>query len=123
MGRPVNGQKLAGGDVGTAGHLVAGASLVAENPAGNKIAGGTEARFPIRYALIVMRSALLLLSSSLLAAQGRFQPGIKPFLAVDTPAVALTHVRVIDGTGAAPRDDQAVVIAGGKISAATTPPA
>ena len=27
---------------------------------------------------------------------------VRPFVAVDTNAVALTHVRVIDGTGAAP---------------------
>ena len=71
----------------------------------------------------VMRSALLLLCGSLLAAQGRFQPGAKPFLAVDAPVVALTHVRIIDGTGAAPREDQTLVIERGKISAATTPPA
>lgn len=34
---------------------------------------------------------------------------------VEAPVVALTHVRVIDGTGAAPREDQTVVISGGKI--------
>ena len=31
--------------------------------------------------------------------------------------VALTHVRVVDGTGAKPLDDQTVVISGGKIAA------
>ena len=36
----------------------------------------------------------------------------------EAPALALTHVRVIDGTGAAPREDQTVCIAGGKIAAA-----
>ena len=41
-------------------------------------------------------------------AQGRFQPGVKPFLATDAPVIALTHVRVIDGTGAAAREDQTV---------------
>jgi imidazolonepropionase-like amidohydrolase len=70
-----------------------------------------------------MRTALLLLCGWLLAAQGRFQPGAKPFLSVDAPVVVLTHVRVIDGTGAAPREDQTLVIERGKISAATTPPA
>jgi imidazolonepropionase-like amidohydrolase len=34
---------------------------------------------------------------------------------VDAPVVALTHVRVIDGTGAGARDDQTVVISKGKI--------
>jgi imidazolonepropionase-like amidohydrolase len=37
------------------------------------------------------------------------------FIRVDAPSVALTHVRVIDGTGAAPSDDQTVVISEGKI--------
>src|SRR5438309_7811133 len=37
------------------------------------------------------------------------------FIRVEAPAVALTHVRVIDGTGAAPLEDQTVVIANGKI--------
>jgi imidazolonepropionase-like amidohydrolase len=40
---------------------------------------------------------------------------IKPFVRVDAPKVVLTHVRVIDGTGASAIDDQNVVIAGGKI--------
>jgi imidazolonepropionase-like amidohydrolase len=66
----------------------------------------------IRYSL----AAFALLASA--AAQSRFQPGIKPFLAVEAPMIALTHVRVIDGTGAAPREDQTIVIEGGKIAAA-----
>lgn len=37
------------------------------------------------------------------------------FIRVEAPVIALTHVRVIDGTGAAPLDDQTVVIADGKI--------
>jgi imidazolonepropionase-like amidohydrolase len=37
------------------------------------------------------------------------------FIRVEAPVVALAHVRVIDGTGGAPRDDQTIVIADGKI--------
>ena len=37
------------------------------------------------------------------------------FIRVEAPVIALTHVRIIDGTGAVPRDDQTVVIADGKI--------
>ncbi len=37
------------------------------------------------------------------------------FIRTDAPLIALTHVRVIDGTGAAPREDQTIVISGGKI--------
>jgi imidazolonepropionase-like amidohydrolase len=39
----------------------------------------------------------------------------RQFIRVDAPVVALAHVRVIDGTGAAAMDDQTVVIGGGKI--------
>jgi len=39
------------------------------------------------------------------------------YVAVDTPVVALTHVRVIDGTGAPAREDQTLVIRDGKIAA------
>jgi imidazolonepropionase-like amidohydrolase len=41
----------------------------------------------------------------------------KQFVKVDVPVVALTHVRVIDGSGAPARDDQTVVLAKGKIQA------
>ena len=37
------------------------------------------------------------------------------FIRVEAPVIALTHVRVIDGTGAAARDDQTIVITDGKI--------
>lgn len=37
------------------------------------------------------------------------------FIRVEAPVVALVHVRVIDGTGAAPRDDQTIIIDDGKI--------
>jgi imidazolonepropionase-like amidohydrolase len=37
------------------------------------------------------------------------------FIRVDAPVVALTHVRVIDGSGAAPVEDQTIVISDGKI--------
>ena len=57
---------------------------------------------------------LLLLSTSLLA-QTQLSPEVKAFVTVDAPVVALAHVKVIDGTGAAPKDDQTVVIAGGRI--------
>jgi imidazolonepropionase-like amidohydrolase len=37
------------------------------------------------------------------------------FIRVEAPVIALTHVRVIDGTGAAPLEDQTIVITEGKI--------
>ena len=44
-------------------------------------------------------------------------PEVKAFVSVEAPVVALTHVRVLDGTGGPARDDQTVVISGGKIQA------
>jgi len=57
-----------------------------------------------------MRIVLIVWLSSLAWAQTS-----RPFVKVDAPVIALTHVRVIDGTGAAAREDQTVVIAKGKI--------
>lgn len=53
--------------------------------------------------------------------------GVREFVRVSAPVVALTHARVIDGTGAAPRVDQTIIVAAGKIqsigeSATTAPP-
>jgi imidazolonepropionase-like amidohydrolase len=60
--------------------------------------------------------AFLFTAAALAQPPSRFQPGIKPFVAYDDPVIALTHVRVIDGTGVAARDDQTVVIDHGKIA-------
>lgn len=57
---------------------------------------------------------IFLLASSLLFAQKR-SPQVQAFVKVDAPVVALTHVRLIDGTGAAARDDQTLVLSNGKI--------
>lgn len=50
-------------------------------------------------------------------AQGPFTPGVKPFVTVDAPVVALEHMRVIDGTGAPLLEDQTIVIDSGRIEA------
>src|SRR6266704_6036545 len=47
----------------------------------------------------------------------KLSPEVRVFVKEDAPVVALTHVRVIDGTGAVPRTDQTLVIANGKITA------
>jgi imidazolonepropionase-like amidohydrolase len=53
---------------------------------------------------------------------------VRNFVSVDAPMIALTHVRIIDGTGGASREDQTIVIAGSVIraiglSATLKPPA
>lgn len=58
--------------------------------------------------------AAILFCASFASAQ-TFSPQVKAFIKVDAPVVVLTHVRVIDGTGAAAREDQTVVISQGKI--------
>src|SRR5213075_1143627 len=62
-------------------------------------------------------SALLLVPSLLRAQRPTLSTAVKQYVSVDTPAVALTHVRVIDGTGAAAKDDQTLIITGGNIVA------
>ena len=52
-----------------------------------------------------------------LAAQQPPQPQPKDFIRVQSPVIALEHVRVVDGTGAAARADQTILISGGKIAA------
>ncbi|MBI3567503.1 MAG: amidohydrolase family protein [Gemmatimonadetes bacterium] len=84
------------------------------------------------FSLRTIRLALSLsaLLPTFAGAQARQQVtrDIRPFVSVDAPVVALTHVRLIDGTGAASRDDQTIVIEGTRIarvgpSAGTTVPA
>ncbi|HWG49518.1 MAG TPA: amidohydrolase family protein [Candidatus Acidoferrales bacterium] len=59
--------------------------------------------------------ALILFSVAALAQPG--QPQIKDFIREQAPVIALEHVRVIDGTGAAAKPDETIVISNGKISA------
>src|SRR5881397_2494898 len=61
--------------------------------------------------------ALLLVPASLVAQRPTLSAAVKQYVAVDTPVVALTHVRVIDGTGAAPKEDQTLIIRDGNILA------
>lgn len=71
-------------------------------------------------------AALALLSGGAVLAQ---QPSaeVRKFIRYDQPLIALTHVRVIDGTGAPAQEDRTVVLRGGRIEAvtdaATAPPA
>ena len=54
-----------------------------------------------------------------LAAQraSSFHPDLRRYVAVDAPVVALTNATLIDGTGAAPRSGQTIVISGNRIQA------
>lgn len=67
--------------------------------------------------ILCVASALLIAAP--LAAQRRpaLAPAARAFVSVDEPLVALTHVRLVDGTGAAARQDQTVVVRGTRIEA------
>ena len=41
---------------------------------------------------------------------------VRAYVSVEAPLIALTHVRVIDGTGAAPREDQTLILNNGVIT-------
>ncbi len=68
--------------------------------------------------------AICLLSIAVVVAAPaqKLSPEVQQFVKVDAPVVALTHVRVIDGTGAPARDDQTVILANGKISSLADAP-
>ena len=66
----------------------------------------------MRKALIAILTAIALPTA--LAAQ-TLSPEVRAFVKVDAPVIALTHVRVIDGTGAPVREDQTLVLNHGKI--------
>jgi hypothetical protein len=65
-----------------------------------------------------LRSTFLICCIAVSAAsslQSRLPPDVAPFVFVNAPVIVLNHVRVIDGTGAAPKEDQVIVIANGNI--------
>jgi imidazolonepropionase-like amidohydrolase len=69
---------------------------------------------PIR--LLVFLAPLLIVS---LSAQPRpaLSAAVRNYVSVDANLIALTHARVIDGTGAAPREDQTLIVDNGTITA------
>jgi imidazolonepropionase-like amidohydrolase len=63
-----------------------------------------------------------------LAAQRTLGAGLKPYVSVDAPVVAITHAKLVDGTGAPAKADQTILICGesiaavGPASSVTVPP-
>ncbi len=55
-------------------------------------------------------------ATALAQAPATLPPAERQFVAVDAPIVALAHVKVVDGTGSAPRDDQTVIVERGRIT-------
>jgi cytosine/adenosine deaminase-related metal-dependent hydrolase len=68
-------------------------------------------------ARILILATLVATSGLALAQSQPFAPAVRDFIKVDAPVVAITNVRVIDGTGAPAREGQTLVIRDGKIAA------
>ena len=62
---------------------------------------------------------IVLVATLMASLQAQQRPTLSPltksFVSVDSTVVALEHVRVIDGTGAAPKADQTILIENGVI--------
>jgi imidazolonepropionase-like amidohydrolase len=65
---------------------------------------------------VTVSLVLSLFSTSFVQAQTP-SDAVKRFISIEETTFALTHMRLVDGTGAAPADDQTVVISDGKIVA------
>lgn len=71
-------------------------------------------RIPTTSALLAAACAAI--ASPAAAQRPTLSKNVRQYVAIDTPTVVLAHVRVIDGTGAPPRDDQSIVVRDGRIA-------
>jgi hypothetical protein len=61
----------------------------------------------------IRQIAAALLVAVPLGAQAReLAPALKPYVTINEPVVALTNVRLVDGTGGPVKDGQTIVITG-----------
>src|SRR5436190_12277568 len=67
-----------------------------------------------------IRLSLLLILAVCVSLSAQQRPtlsqAVRAYVSIDAPLVALTHARVIDGTGAAPRENQTVIFNNGVIT-------
>ncbi len=70
-----------------------------------------------RFLLAALVSLTLPAAAKLQAQRPALSQAVRAYVAIDTPIVALTHARVIDGTGAPPSDDQTIIVRDGRIAA------
>jgi imidazolonepropionase-like amidohydrolase len=64
----------------------------------------------------LLPAAIVTVAVSAAALCAEVPPGLKPYIKEDAAVLVLNHVRVIDGTGAPPAEDQRVDIEAGKIA-------
>ncbi|MGQ0642932.1 MAG: amidohydrolase family protein [Gemmatimonadaceae bacterium] len=67
--------------------------------------------------LLVIASALAWSAQAAAQERAQLSATTREFVKVDAPVVALTHARLFDGTGAAPRADMSIIIRGDRIEA------
>ena len=67
--------------------------------------------------LTLLTALCLLPATSLAQSYNDLSPDVREMVSVSEPAVALVGVRVVDGTGAAPAENQTVLIQNGRITA------
>ncbi|HEY2164820.1 MAG TPA: hypothetical protein VGH04_12550 [Gemmatimonadaceae bacterium] len=65
---------------------------------------------------LISIAAVVAASHALVAQRPTLATAVRQFVQIDTPVVALTHARVIDGTGAPAKADQTIVIRDGRIA-------
>ena len=70
----------------------------------------------LRFAPAATVALSLALAATLQAQSPQLSPDVLKYVKVNAPKVLLTHVRIIDGTGAAPTEDQSILIENGKIT-------
>lgn len=73
----------------------------------------------VRYVRLLPLLALILFAMPRSSAQtaAQLSPAVREFVRLDAPVIVLAHLRVIDGAGAAPVEDQTIVISAGRIQA------
>jgi imidazolonepropionase-like amidohydrolase len=74
----------------------------------------------MRQSFALLAMAALVAAAMQLPASGQARPAlsnaVRAYVSVDAPLIALTHARVIDGTGAAPREEQTLILNNGVIT-------
>jgi imidazolonepropionase-like amidohydrolase len=66
--------------------------------------------------VLALASILAAAAAGVIAEQRQMSDLVKSFVAVDSPVVVLTNLRVIDGTGDQPRENQTIVVRDGSIA-------
>ena len=64
---------------------------------------------------VVMTFGIVAIATPLAGQQRTLPPAVRQYVSVDAPVIALTHARVVDGTGTPAKDDQTVIIRGEKV--------